>query len=400
MSDREEILIHRFLAIASLLLLALGLVYLVYGGHKLFTEAGDFRTRWVEQHYVFEGKNPIDIYEQAQARAEGKSIPNHGRDATIDPRLGPTQPGGYPPWAYFTGAALTWPSSFVAARIMYGLLNLVVLAALLLWAYRLGKISDPVLGLFFAASVLSINSICTTFIVGQYGVLVLATLVAAYVLDEKGRWFTSGLSLALALTKVTLAGPFLLPFLIKGRWRLLIVSGGYLLVASMVIWPVIQTSPVEMLQQMLRSSEGFQEKGYSLNNLLEYFGLAVQPATKLAELGCPLIAAVILYLWRSSSMLTQYAIVALAARAWCYHRLYDNLVLVFILLDLGIITWKTRSLVGCWTYLLFGLTLWVPGRFTNADIWMVTQWVAWVGGLSVLLYLRRSEITPIKFSAR
>jgi hypothetical protein len=384
--------VQRALGLGALFLSLIGLAYLIYGGHKLFTEAGDYRMRWVEQHYVFRGKNPVDVLERSQAEARNKPVPNKGRDASIDPDLGPVE-GVYPPWAYFTGAALTWAPSFAMGRFLYGVFNLAVFAGLLLWAYRLGKREDEFLGLFLAASLFAVNSFCTTFIVGQYGVVVLAALIAAYLFDEKDNWLASGLCLGIALTKVTLAGPFVLPFLIKARWRVLFVTGGYLLFGSLVIWPVVKTNPIEMLGQMVRSSEDFQQNGYSLNNLLEVFGLGVQPAMRLAAAAALLLAMVLLYLWRSSSMLTHYAIVALATRAWCYHALYDNLILVFLLLDLGLIAWRTKSRLAFWSYILVGITLWMPGRLIHVHVWMIAQWVVWVEALAVLLFLKRGEAT-------
>jgi hypothetical protein len=389
--------IHRVLCLASLFLSVVGFIYLIHGSRLMFTFAGDYKMRWVEQHYVFQGKNPIDIFERGQAEAQNKPVPNRGRDSRIDPTLGPTY-AGYPPWAYFTGAVLTWPSSFTTARCLNGIFNLFLLAGLILWAYRLGKREDRFLASFLAASLFAVNSICTTFILGQYGVLVLAALVAAYLFDEKNNWLASGLCLGIAMTKVTLAGPFVLPFLVRARWRVLLVAGSYLLLGSLVIWPIIKTNPIEMLGQMARSSERFEETGYSLNNLLEFFGLGVQPAMKLAALGSIILATGILYLWRSSSILTHYAIVALATRAWCYHVLYDNLILVFLLLALGLTTWRTQSRVALGSFIMVGITLWVPGRLIHVHSWMIVEWVAWIQGLAVLLFLKRNEIISLLFT--
>ena len=378
--SRKNERFHRVLGPASLFLTLIGLIYLVYGGHGLFTSAGDYRMRWVEQHYVFRGKNPIDIFERAQAEAQNKSQPDKGRDTRIDPDLGPTD-GGYPPWAYFAGAALTWEPSFAVGRCLYGVFNLALLGGLLLWAYYLGKKEEHLVGLFLAASLLAVNSICTTFLLGQYGVLVLASLVAAYLFDEKDNWLASGLCLGIALTKVTLAGPFVLP-LIKARWRVLLVTGGYLLFGSLVIWPVIKTNPVEMLGQMMASSEHYQTHGDSLNNLLEFFGLGVQPAMRFAAVASLLLGIGFLYLWRFASILTHYAIVALVTRAWCYHALYDNLILAFLLLELGLTAWRARSWLGLWSYILLGLTLWMPGRLIHVHAWAILRGWCGLRGLS------------------
>jgi hypothetical protein len=381
---------NQILGLASFLLAVLGLVFVVYGAYAMFTHPIDYKQRWVEQHYVFRGKNPIDIFERVEAEKQNKPPPANGRDTRVDPDLGSTD-GGYPPWSYFTGAALTFGPSFAFSRFFHGIVNLALLAGLVYWAYGLGKKEEARFGLFLAASLLAVNSICTTFFVGQYGVVVLAALVAAYLFDEKDNWWASGLCLGIAMVKVTLAGPFVLPFLIKMRWRVLVVAGVYLLVGSGVVAWAVHTNPLEMLHQMLTSSEHYQERGYSLNNVMELFHLDVQAAMKAAALVSLVAGMALLYVWRSSGLLIHFAITSVVARAWCYHALYDNLILVFLLLALGLAGWRAQSRLAMGSYVLLGISLWMPGRLTHLDVFAIAQWLIWVQALVVLLFLKRDE---------
>jgi hypothetical protein len=82
------------------------------------------------------------------------------------------------------------------------------LAWLLAWAIRLGRAGCDLSGWVLALSVFATASICTTFGLGQYGVLVLAALAGTALLAERGNWLLAGLLFAAALTKVTLAAPF------------------------------------------------------------------------------------------------------------------------------------------------------------------------------------------------
>jgi hypothetical protein len=380
---------HRVLGVAALFLALLGVIYLIYGSHAKFTQSGDYRMHWTEERYVFRGKNPADIFARTEAEAHHQPIPQNGRPNTIDPDLGPAD-GAYPLWSYFSATLVTWPPVYNSGRFYNGVLNLLVLAGIVYWAYRVGAERDRILGYFLAASVFAVNSICTTFMVGQYGVQVLAALTGLLVLDRRNRWLAAGLCFGFAMIKLSIAAPFALPFMAKGRWRLLFVAGGYLLIGTLIIWPLVKIGPIEVLSQMTVAAGHYENAGYSLNNLLEGFGLESQLAMKLAAVVSLVAAMVILYLWRSASLLTLFGIAAVTSRGWCYHRLYDNLVLVFLLLALGMTAWRTRSLSAFLVYFLVGVSLWMPGRLTMQTSWIIFQWTVWMIGLVGLLYWERN----------
>jgi hypothetical protein len=385
---------HFGLCLASALLLLLGLGYLIHGSYNMFTQSGDYRMHWVEERYVFRGKNPADIFARIQAEANHKPLPTNGRPNAIDPDLGPAD-GTYPLWSYFTATIVTWPPSFASGRFYNGVLNLLVLIGLLIWAYRLGAEEDRFLGFFFVCSVLAVNSICTTFIVGQYGVQVLAVLLATSYFDQKNRWLAAGICFGIAMIKLSIAAPFALPFMAKGHWKLLFVAGVYLVIGTLLIWPLVKTNPIEIMGQMTTSAEFFEGHGYSLNNFLEIVGVGAQTSMKMAALGTLGLAMAIMYIWRSSSMLVLYSIAAVASRAWCYHRMYDNLVLVILLLALGQIVWRTRSLMAFTSFILVGVSLWTPARLTEFSLWLVAQWAIWIEGLAVLLFFSRSKLETL-----
>src|SRR5262249_19084009 len=153
------------------------------GSYYMFTSADDFHSRWAEQHYVFRGKDPSPVYLLQNGVTNGLEVPR-AQNATLEPDLGSVG-GPYPPWAYVTGALFTWPTSFQAARVLFGVANLATLAWLLAWAIRLGSAGFGLSGWVLALSVFATGSICTTFGLGQYGVLVLAALAGTAVLAER-----------------------------------------------------------------------------------------------------------------------------------------------------------------------------------------------------------------------
>src|SRR5262249_15782012 len=122
--------------IAAVTLFALGLLYFVKGSYHMFTSAADFHRRWVEQQYVFRGKDPSAVWERYNAVANGLQVAARVQNATLEADLGPID-GVYPPWSYITGALFTWPSSFQTARALFAAANLLTFAWLLAWAIRL-----------------------------------------------------------------------------------------------------------------------------------------------------------------------------------------------------------------------------------------------------------------------
>jgi hypothetical protein len=129
--------LHQALLVASLFLSLIGFGYLIHGTYAMFTRSGDYKMRWVEERYVFRGKNPADIFARIQAQARHRPILDNGRDSWIDPDLGPAD-GIHPLSSYFTAALLTWPPTFASGRAYNGVLSLLFLAGVMLWAYLLG----------------------------------------------------------------------------------------------------------------------------------------------------------------------------------------------------------------------------------------------------------------------
>jgi hypothetical protein len=84
--------------------------------------------------------------------------------------------------------------------------------------------------------------------------------------------------------------------------------------------------------------------------------------------------------------MTHFAIAAVAARFWSYHRTYDNLIVVFLLLALGSLAWSRNKAVLWAAFLLAGLSLWAPAQFTDHESFQLLQMLAWPACLAVLLY--------------
>ncbi len=219
----------------------------------------DLLARWVDQHYVLRGRNPYDIYfaglDPAGPEAYARSV---GRDCTPDPELGRPWTVGYPPWSFVAGTAMFGPPWSVM-RPYTVLLNLLGLAVIGGWAYRLG--GGGRVGALFAAASLACNAYAWVLSIGQATILIMAALVIAYWLAERGHPWACGLLLGIAMFKHTITGPFLLCFLVRGQWKPIASCLFYLALASVVAWLATATDPLEMTSQMLRAAAVFAGDG-------------------------------------------------------------------------------------------------------------------------------------------
>ncbi len=343
----------------------------------------DLRERWVEQQYLYKGQNPNDVFLYRYAQTRGLPLPQTERDRRVDPAIGPPIDAAYPPWALFSNVAFQWPG-WPAVRIYFALVNLLALAFLALWAYRLGRPFGRTEAITLALVSTALSSYGTTLEVGQVGILVVALLAGALWAEERKSSYLAGLLLGAAMLKPTLSGPFLIPFLVQKRFRTLATAGTYLIGSSLVIWAITKTNPLEMLSQMVSDSYRYMKDGYGPVNVLLAVGVAPQIVTGATALAVCLCATALMVARARRSLLVLFAIAGVAGRFWAYHKHYDNLILIFLLLMLGRVAFEDCRVMPRLFFVLVGLTLWSPGFFGNYLPFQVLQSVLWIGGLAVV----------------
>lgn len=364
---------------------AKGFVYLTVGRHG--EGAIDMRLRWIEQQYVLNRQNPGDVFFASYGLGLTDRSLARGRSGAIIKSLGPPGPQGYPPWAFFSGYLLFW-LPWSANRIYFAFIQLLCLVWLIRWAYLEARILGQREAALAAAGVAAMAAICTTLGTGQYGILVIGLLGAVLQLETTDRRYTAGLLLGIACLKPSIAGPFLLPFLVKGRWKEIVAAAGYIVAASAVIWWVVRTSPFEMLDQAIvshRMGAAIAQSGYGPLTIAAWLGMPPQLATPLVAGAALSGALAVLFAFRHRPLLDMFAVCAVCGRFWTYHQTYDNLVLVFLLVALA------RRLLQSerWSAMLWlaavGVSLWTPAKITDQLWFQLFQSIVWIGGLAVLL---------------
>jgi hypothetical protein len=94
---------------------------------------------------------------------------------------------------------------------------------------------------------------------------------------------------------------------------------------------------------------------------------------------------VLTWLWRDSSTLTLFAIAATTGRLWGYHRPYDDVMLVFLLVPLGKLALTDRSISTVLAFCLVGLSLWMPNKHIPRPVFQFAQISSWLFGLAIVL---------------
>jgi hypothetical protein len=88
-----------------------------------------------------------------------------------------------------------------------------------------------------------------------------------------------------------------------------------------------------------------------------------------------------------TSLLTLFACAAVIGRVFTYHRPYDDLMLVFLLLALLTLAFSYPSRLNIIIVSLVGLTLWLPLSIQNlaSPYWSIFQNTIWLIALVYLL---------------
>lgn len=380
----------RVLLICSFLLIGLSIAYLGKGFyHALFVydteSAKDLWARWLEQQYIYQGEYPY------YAR------PN--KPTNVIEGLGPVFSGGYPPWAFLTGFLFVPNFSWQTTRFYYVLLNIISLIVLAIFSYSATAPKNKAQAFFAVASSLAISSNCTTLRVGQYGLIINALLIGAFWMSQNKRYSWAGLFLGLALVKPNISAFYFLIFLVRRQFKIILVFFLYLSFATFLISILTQVSPASMFEDLIKQINYFVLKGTSLINYLN-FNENIEPSFLIFLIGgVSLISLLILfYLFRNASLLTLFAASCVIARLCTYHRIYDDVMLVFLLLAFLKMLYQNPQIPKLVIFIALGLSLWLPAGLSTFIYfpWTMFQFTIWVTALGYLFVNELQQMKKLK----
>jgi hypothetical protein len=365
------------LLLVTLLLMVLSVAYLAKGFYNLAIAhregAKDLFERWQEQQYIYRGIYPYDAVEGS---------------ALVDPAIGPVRSGGYLPWSFLTGVFFITKISWPATRLYHVLLNFIALILLGLFSYRIGAPWGKLKAWFAVAATLAISSNCTNLNVGQYGLIINAFLMGMFwcLCNRKDAW--SGLFLGLAMIKPNISAFYFFILPIRKRIDAMTVFFIYLGFSSLAIWGITKLSPIYMIERIFFQSKYFAAKGNSGVNFVLKLGIEPSQAILLFGLLGMVGVGIIFYFCRSYSLLTLFAIASLIGRVSTYHRTYDNVMLVFLLLALMKLMFSNPQRWNILMFSLVGVSLWLPPSIIDRgnDYLEPLQLLIWsIAGVYLLL---------------
>ena len=335
--------------------------------------AGDLRFRKTELHYFMKGQNPYEVF---LANASPYSMMKWnfgGRSTEVDPVVGVGDTmslPAYPPWAYPLITFFAWPE-WPATRAYFALLNLLALAAITWALYELAGKGDR--GALVATACLMNSTFCMTLGMGQLGIMTLLFLALALVYQQRKKEIPAGIFLGLSLLKPTISLPFLIPFLVKKKGKTLSLGAATVLFLWAITALVTKTPPYDLLTEWLAAASALKFEGDGPAHLFAVWGIPRSAFTVLTVA----ITVPVLFILRKEPWVLLFGITAVAARFWTYHRFYDNILLVFLLLAYIEAGYQKLPPRRFWAgFAVLALTLWPPASAFNY-LTNEFQYIAW-----------------------
>ncbi len=370
---------ERILFLISLLLILISFIYFSLGFYDLLinkTRAFDLFSRWQEQQYIYRGLYPYDAM---------KGSPN------IIPEIGVIDSGGYPPWAFFTGFMFLPPISWELTRLYHVFLNIVSIFVLAIFAYQIGIPYGKSKALFTLTACLAVSSHKSTLEMGQYGIIINALLILTFWLIQKNKNIWAGLIFGIAMIKPNISAFYFLILIIQRRYQALLSFSLYIILGSINIWIITKLTPIYMLNKIFKQSKYFAHKGYSGIHAFTALGFDPKQATLFLGIIGILLITIIIYFCRNYSLLNLFAICSVIGRVCTYHRIYDNLMLIFLLLAIIKITFEKPNKLNIFFLSLVSLSLWLPAIFIDFFKLEFIQIIIWLIALGHILIQGRQK---------
>jgi hypothetical protein len=303
------------------LLLPLALASAAVGTDFALTHSQDLQ--WDEARLILDGINPYLLYFDP-------ALPRP--DYVVPERLGLTQP----PSAVLLFAPIALPS-FEHAKILWILINFAATPAFVLLSARL--FCPGRFGWFglFAITLLFIVSMPWRITLGngQYCLVAMTLFLVALHFFRERRLGLATLFAALALMKHILVLPFFALFLPRKRDMAFVLAGALLIHAGLTVVAglMVGERPDLLLLQSLRIASSIAGAGaYDLFAFQAFVAPRLGTAAPMLAASL-LIALTVAMCWRGAG-LRELAALSIVSIVIVYHRSYDAIVLMFLVLHL------------------------------------------------------------------
>jgi len=364
---------HRIAALCvTLVFVVMSAAFLARGLQQILpsnsgAHAKDLHTNWTEMQLVLHRGNP---YREAGSP--------------------------YPPWTFPANLAFYSPPWSIT-KPWFVIVNLGCLALLAVWAGRAVPRVDICVTLLAATSITAISSIATGLGLGQNAIIYTAFLAGSLLLYDAGWHILSGLLLGIAMSKISIALPFILPFVFRKDLKLVAAAAAYILGATLLIAFWVHSQPWELMKLWVAATQRDNGVPYGPASLLTCVGVPPGVATRGCALVVLAVAVPVMAMLRKLPMLTLFGLAAGFGRLWTYHRVYDNVMLAFLLVALADLFLRTKSCAAGVAWILVGWTLWYPIHTIDVPVVHLIHVLIWIAGMITLACgaLQRSP-DPVK----
>lgn len=305
----------------------------------------------------------------------------------------------YPPYTYPMLAAVFWPRSLEGARVIFQILTAAALVFLMYYgAKELAFAGRPAL-LLGAAIPYAMTGNCSAVALGQFTIICVAFLALQILLLKRDQPVLAGICWAFAMLKPQIGVTFALLFLVGPKWRGLFAGGLTLTALTAFAFWWTNVHPLDFWTHGVASHQlkfidelhqgaGLWITGLGINpQLAVLVGLLLIGAASVAVLLHPFVRSHL-------TIETAAAAAAVLSMTFIYHRHYDNLLLVFLLLPLVAATLRHKGwlLYSATTFL--ALIVYTPAGVLSklGQIAFVTDWFVFaipIAACAVLLLSSR-----------
>jgi len=289
----------------------------------------------------------------------------------------------YPPYAFPMFAAVFWPATFEGARVLFQALTLAALGAMMWYGARELGFAGKSAALLGASVPFAFSGNCTAVALGQFSIICAAFVVLQIALLKRNRPALAGICWALAMLKPQIGLPFAVLFIVRQQWRGLVAGGMLLaLVTAFALWWT-NVAPWNFWQQGVATQTlKFAAKGCGAGLWVHAFGLNPRAAT-LAGLGMAVAFGVALLFRQIRSKFTTdtaAAVCAVLGASLFYHRHYDNVMLVPLMLPLLAASLRDGRPALYAVSALLALTVYSPPSLLVklSDLLPATDWVVFL----------------------
>ena len=340
------------LVISSVLLWGVGLLYLGVGLYRLvlsdaYPFAHDLSLRWDEMRAVVGGVAPSTLYKT-----------------------------DYPPWAYGWGLVLVPPVlSWSMARIYFGVLSGTAIAVTAIWAYRSQK--DRIWGAMASGVAVAMIAVLYCLSNGQYTIIVAAALVLMLCCLQRNMQVLAGILASLAFVKPHISALFLLILLFRRQWLAILSFAICTALMTVITSAMTSTGPITLIEHMFVGSGQFVSQDQGLAALLGKVGLGDTMWTLLTMGMGGLVASVLFWRHKRSDLLTLFAIASVISMLWSYHKAYDEVLSVFLVVACFSAVVKKRDPFNRACLLALILLQLLPFRMTDYNLpWLQVAGIA------------------------